>query len=115
MADEAPPLLRVISSVLMFFGALGIAVALVSFAYSPWWLASAVVALSLVQFMSYVGLRRLRLWGVYLFFACVAVSVASTAYFGISAFASSPIRILSLTLPLVLFLVAWFPNRSDFS
>jgi hypothetical protein len=72
-----------------------VASALTSFVTLPWWLATVVVTVSVAQFISYVALRRLRLWSVYLFFG--------------------PVRVLSLTLPIVLFLVAWYPNRSVFT
>jgi hypothetical protein len=99
----------------MLFGVVSFALSLGAFAVLPWWLASLAVLYSLGQFVSFVGLRRMRRWGVYLFFACVAVGLAAAVWAGIAEFAASPQRIVFALLPIVLFGVAWYPNRALFS
>jgi hypothetical protein len=115
MRAEAPPILRVLSNVLMLFGVVSFALSFGAFAVLPWWLASLAVLYPLAQFVSFVGLRRMRQWSVYLFFACIAVGLVAVVWTGIAEFAASPQRIVFGLLPIVLFGVAWYPNRALFS
>ena len=115
MRPEAPLTLRVISYVLMLFGVVGVALSLGAFVALPWWLASLAVLYTLAQFVSFVGLRRMRRWSVYLFLACVAIGLTAVAWAGITEFAASPQRLVFALLPIVLFGVAWYPNRALFS
>ena len=115
MAIVVPPLLRVISNVLILFGVLSVALSFGAFVTLPWWLASLAVLYALAQFVSFIGLRRMRRWSVYLFFACVIVALALVAYAGVGEFVASPQRILFAFGPIVLFVAAWYPNRALFS
>jgi hypothetical protein len=115
MRAEAPPVLRVLSNILMLFGVVSFLLSFGAFAVLPWWLASLAVLYPLAQFVSFVGLRRMRRWSVYVFLTCVAVGLAGVVWVGIAEFAASPQRIVFALLPIILFFVAWYPNRALFS
>jgi len=115
MTTEPPPVLRVISYVLILFGVLSVALSLGAFIALPWWLASLAMLYTFAQFVSFIGLRRMRRWSVYLFFACVAVAIVTVVLVGVAEFAASPRRIAFALLPIILFVAAWYPNRTLFS
>ena len=103
------------SSVLIFFGVLSVAFSLTAFVALPWWLASLALLYALAQFVSYVGLRRMRRWAVYLFFGCLALWLGPLFLVGFEELVASSRLVVFALLPIVLFILAWFPNRALFS
>lgn len=114
MAKDIPPPVRVISSVLVLYGVAIVASSMLLFVTLPPLWATGGFALSALLLASFVGLRRMKRWSVFVFFAVYAIAIGGILLTGAGAFAQSPIRVIFGLLPIVLFGIAWFPNRERF-
>ena len=114
MPKNVPVPVRVISAVLMFYGVVIVASSTVLFATLPASWALGGFGLSALLLASFVGLRRMKRWSVFVFLAVYAITVGGILFIGVGAFAQSPMRVLFGLLPIVLFGLAWFPNRKLF-
>jgi hypothetical protein len=105
---------RVIATVLMLYGVVIVASTTLLFATVslPWALGG--FGLSALLLASFVGLRRMKRWSVFVFAAVYVIVIAALLVTGIGAFAQSPMRLIFGLLPVVLFAIAWLPNRERF-
>jgi len=114
MTVERSPSFRVLSLLLVLIGIVQIAFTGPEFVFMPSWVTGMALALTILLFAAYLGLRRMRKWSVYLFFACYGAFLILVLIGGAREFLSNPGRAFFALLPAALFLGAWLPNRFEF-